>query len=67
MRRIAPFAVAAALSPGVLSAQPSSELPMMGGTAAMARALGIDATPDRPRFLAEIVRVVYDTREGRSA
>src|SRR4051794_3311595 len=40
---------------------------MMGGTAAIARALGIETVPDRPRFLAEIVRVVYDTREGKSA
>jgi hypothetical protein len=32
----------------------------------MARTLGMTAAPDRPRFLAEIVRVVYDTREGKS-
>jgi hypothetical protein len=45
----------------------TEEIPVPGGTVAMARALGIEPAPDRPRFLAELVRVVYDTREGRNS
>src|SRR6476659_3225811 len=53
--------------PAVLSAQAlSEEIPIVGGTAATARSLGIDQVPDRPRFLAELVRVIYDAREGRN-
>lgn len=44
----------------------TEEIPVPGGTIAMARALGIEPAPDRPRFLTELVRVVYDTREGRN-
>ncbi|HEV3140570.1 MAG TPA: hypothetical protein VGY57_08650, partial [Vicinamibacterales bacterium] len=42
----------------------SEDIPVPGGTLAMARALGISPAPDRPRFLAELVRVLYDTPEG---
>jgi hypothetical protein len=45
----------------------SADIPVPGGTVAMARALGIEPAPDRPRFLVELVRVLYDTREGRGA
>lgn len=66
MRRMA-LAAAIWLLPGVLWAQTSgAEIPVTGGTAAMARALGIDTAPDRPRFLAELIRVVYDAREGKN-
>src|SRR5439155_4251366 len=44
----------------------AEEVPIVGGTAATARALGVDVVPDRPRFLAELVRVIYDAREGKS-
>jgi len=37
-----------------------------GGTAAMAKALEIPEAPDRARFLAELVRVLYDLPEGKS-
>jgi hypothetical protein len=45
----------------------SEDIPVIGGTAATARALGIDVVPDRPRFLAELVRVIYDAQEGKNA
>ena len=47
--------------------QLAEEVPILGGTAATAKALGIDVVPDRPRFLAELVRVIYDAREGQNA
>jgi hypothetical protein len=50
-----------------VEAAASADIPVPGGTVAMARALGIEHAPDRPRFLVELVRVLYDTREGRSA
>ncbi len=43
----------------------SDDVPLGGGTAAFAHALGIDPVPDRGRFLFEITRLVYDTPEGR--
>jgi hypothetical protein len=44
----------------------AEDIPVVGGTAATARALGIDVVPDRPRFLAELVRVIYDAQEGKN-
>ena len=44
----------------------TEDIPIPGGTAAMARAVGIEAAPDRARFLAELVRIVYDTAEGKN-
>jgi hypothetical protein len=59
---------AALLLPGAAAAQTASvDVSILGGRAAMARALGVDAVPDRPRFLAELIRVIYDGREGQSA
>jgi hypothetical protein len=43
------------------------DVPILGGTAAMARSVGMDPVPERPRFLAELVRVVYDKVEGKNA
>src|SRR4026208_2067091 len=45
----------------------TNEMPGPGGTVAMARALGIETAPERPRFLTEIVRIVYDTQESKTA
>ncbi len=39
------------------------DVPIPGGTVAMARAIGIEPAPDRSRFLVELVRTLYDTRE----
>jgi len=61
-------AAAILLVPRMLSAQAlTMEVPIVGGTAATARSLGIESVPERPRFLAELVRVIYDGREGKSA
>ncbi len=45
----------------------SEDVPIVGGSTALARALGIDPAPDRARFVAELARIVYDTPEGKSA
>jgi hypothetical protein len=41
------------------------DVPVPGGSEALARALGIDPAPDRGRFLYEITRLIYDNPEGR--
>ncbi len=43
-----------------------ADVPIAGGTAALAKAIGLDATPDRPRFLTEVVRVVYESPQGKN-
>lgn len=45
----------------------SQDVPVAGGTAALARALGVDPVPDRGRFIAEITRLVYDTEARNPA
>src|SRR5262245_49008045 len=39
----------------------SEDVPVPGGTAALAGALAIDPAPDRGRFMFELTRLVYDT------
>ena len=42
----------------------SEDVPVPGGTAALAKAIGLDTVPDRARFAAELVRIVYgESRE----
>jgi hypothetical protein len=43
----------------------SEDVPLPGGTAALAQALGIDPVPDRGRFVYEITRLLYNVPEGR--
>ena len=43
----------------------SEDVPLPGGTAAFAQALGIDPVPERGRFVYEIARLLYNTPEGR--
>src|SRR5216110_2779960 len=43
----------------------SEDVPVLGGTAALASALGIDPVPDRARFLFEVTRLIYDSAEIR--
>ena len=43
------------------------DVPIVGGTAALSRALGIDPVPERARFMTELVHVIYDAPEGKSA
>src|ERR1051325_10368064 len=58
----------AAISASVAAAQtPASEdVAVPGGRFVLARALGADTVPDRPRFLAELVRVLYEAPQSRS-
>jgi hypothetical protein len=41
------------------------DVPVPGGSGALAHALGIEPAPDRGRFLYEITRLIYDNPEGR--
>ena len=43
----------------------SEDVPVPGGTVALAQALGIDPAPDRGRFIYEISRLLYNAPEGR--
>ena len=43
----------------------SEDVPLPGGTASLAQALGIDPVPDRGRFVYEVVRLLYNAPEGR--
>jgi hypothetical protein len=43
----------------------SEDVPLPGGTAALAQSLGIDPVPDRGRFMYEVTRLLYNTPEGR--
>src|SRR3954447_14198899 len=43
----------------------SEDVPVPGGTLALARALGIDPAPDRGRFVYEISRLLYNSPDGR--
>ena len=43
----------------------SEDVPVPGGTALLARSLGIDPVPDRGRFVYEITRLLYNAPEGR--
>src|SRR3954469_168725 len=43
----------------------SEDVPVPGGTVALAQALGIDPAPDRGRFIYEISRLLYNVPEGR--
>ncbi len=43
----------------------SEDVPVPGGTVALAQTLGIDPAPDRGRFVYEIARLLYDAPEGK--
>jgi hypothetical protein len=43
----------------------SEDVPIAGGATALAEAVGLDAPPDRARFVAEIVRHLYNIADGR--
>jgi hypothetical protein len=43
----------------------SEDVPVPGGTVALAQALGIEPAPDRGRFIYEISRLLYNAPEGR--
>src|SRR3954470_13984553 len=54
-----------ALPRGAAAAAVSEDVPVPGGTVALAQALGIDPAPDRGRFVYEIARLLYNSPEGR--
>jgi hypothetical protein len=43
----------------------SQDVPVPGGTVAMAQSLGITPSPDRARFVAELARLTHQTAEGQ--
>lgn len=43
----------------------AEDVPVPGGTASIARAVGIDPTPERGRFVYEMARLFYNVPEGR--
>ena len=45
----------------------SEDVPIPGGVAALAQALGIDPAPDRGRFIYDVTRLLYNAPEGRKA
>ena len=57
--------VAALQAPLSAATTISQDIPVPGGTAGLASALGIDPVPDRGRFVAELTRLAYDA-EGRN-
>jgi len=44
----------------------SEDVPIVGGTAAFAQALGISPPPDAPRFVSELTRLLYNIPEGKN-
>jgi hypothetical protein len=54
-----------AASRDVAAAAVSEDVPVPGGTVALAQALGIDPVPDRGRFVYELSRLLYNSPEGR--
>jgi hypothetical protein len=61
--------VAAAATPLTAFAADSAfqDLPVPGGTAALARLLGVEPVPERGRFVAELTRLVYDVEARNPA
>jgi hypothetical protein len=43
----------------------SEDVPVPGGTAAMAQSLGIEPSPDRARFVAELARLIHQSADGK--
>ena len=58
-------ALVAVCPAGLAAAAVSEDVPVPGGTAALAQSLGIDPTPDRGRFVSEMSRLLYNAPEGR--
>ena len=57
--------VALVLAPPSAASVVSEDVPVPGGTATFAQAFGIDPTPDRSRYVYEIIRLLYNAPEGR--
>ena len=57
--------IVAAFQLPLAAAAVSEDVPLPGGAAALAQALGIDPVPERGRLLYEVTRLLYNTPEGR--
>ncbi len=70
MPRLATFltlSIVAAFSGQVGAAGPVSEdVPVAGGTVAMARSLGIEPSPDRARFVSELARLTHQASDDHN-
>jgi hypothetical protein len=69
-RRLVPWLAATfiasfPIAPLTAATTATEDVPLPGGTAALARVLGIEPVPERGRFLYEITRLLYDAPEGR--
>ena len=64
-RRALCLTIVAAFQLHPAAATVSEDVPLPGGTAALAQALGIDPVPERGRFIHELTRLLYNTPEGR--
>jgi hypothetical protein len=53
--------------PNAAASPVSEDVPVPGGIASVAQAIGIAVVPDQARFAAELVRVLYDRQERMSA
>src|SRR3954467_14056495 len=58
-------AVVLAVASSASAATVSEDVPVPGGTAALAQSLGFESVPERGRFIYEITRLLYNTPEGR--
>ncbi len=67
LRALMLAALVAVLSRGAAAATVTEDVPVPGGTAALAQALGIETVPDRGRFIYELTRLLYNAPEGRKA
>jgi hypothetical protein len=71
MPRVATFLLcsivaAFAARPAHADGRVSEDVPVPGGTAGMARSLGIAPVPDRARFVAELARLTHQSSEDRN-
>jgi hypothetical protein len=64
MLMILSLLVAPSVAAGTSPAE-SEDVPVPGGTATLAKAIGLDVVPDRARFAAELARVVYGESKER--
>jgi hypothetical protein len=67
-RRLVPWVCAFVIGlpvTAVAASATSEDVPLPGGTASLAHALGIEPVPDRGRFMYEVTRLLYNAPEGR--
>jgi hypothetical protein len=60
------FAIVAAFQLDAVAASPVEEVPITPSVAALAQRLGIDPSDDRPRFMSDVVRMLYANADAKS-